>query len=78
MHYYELKPLTNPVTNVQSMVAVATLAEIWEEKVQALRDRKEAGDLFALSYLAQNDPSRTQRLLRKVLNEASPSASNMP
>ncbi len=61
---YELRLLTSPITNIQVLFRVATAELIWQEKMAALKNRREARDLFDLWYLSQQ--------LRRPLPEGLP------
>ncbi len=50
---YQLRLLSSPVTNVQVLANVATLEQIFSEKLRALQERKEPRDLFDLWFISQ-------------------------
>lgn len=50
---YQLLLLSSPVTNIQVLANVATLEQIYSEKLRALEERKEPRDLFDLWFISQ-------------------------
>ena len=50
---WNLKLLNSPVTTVQALAQVATLEQIYQDKLSCLKGRAKAKDLFDLWYIAQ-------------------------
>lgn len=50
---FELRLLTSDFTNVAVLAQVATLARMWEDKLEALAVRKQPRDLYDLWFIAQ-------------------------
>jgi len=50
---YDLRLLSSPITNIQVLFNVAALEKIREEKLNALKGRKEPRDLFDLWFVCQ-------------------------
>jgi predicted nucleotidyltransferase component of viral defense system len=50
---FELKLISSPVTPLQALGNTATMKQIFQEKILALKQRKAARDLFDIWYLSQ-------------------------
>ncbi len=78
---YQLKLVSSPTTNSQVILPVAPLELMWEEKISAMRSRKEPRDLFDLWYIGEklnrtippDLPKIPVKLLRTALGRYLPS-----
>jgi predicted nucleotidyltransferase component of viral defense system len=63
-YQWELKLLSSPVTVVQVMGQVATLKQIYKDKLACLKGRAKPKDLFDLWYVCQklNIPYTAQKI----------------
>jgi len=52
-NYYENRLLTSPISNIQVLFPVMKLAEIEKDKLRAVKERRQARDLFDLWYISQ-------------------------
>ena len=59
---YELKLITSPVSNMQVLGNVVALETILQEKIAALKDRREPRDLFDIWLICERNKQRMPRL----------------